>query len=253
MQIVGGGDWFRVTDLGDGVTLIEEPYAGSLVSANVWHVRGRDRDLVVDAGLGVASLMAEVPWLFEHEPVLVLSHAHLDHMGGAHEFRDVRVHSAEVDAVRRPGAASLVTAVELELLGLDAEAEGGNLPQLLLDALPDENFDVAAYGLVPVPSASAVTEADVIDLGDRTFSVLHLPGHTPGSLSVLEIDSGSLFTGDVLYEGGLIDSCVGSDPAAYQDTMRRLLGLDIVRAFPGHGRVLSPSEMRSIASDYLRA
>ena len=52
MQIVGGGDWFRVTDLGDGVTLIEEPYAGSLVSANVWHVRGRDRDLVVGQGQG---------------------------------------------------------------------------------------------------------------------------------------------------------------------------------------------------------
>lgn len=252
MRVVDRRDWFRVTDLGDGVTLIEEPFAGPLVSANIWHVRGRDRDLVVDAGLGVAALRTDVPWLFEHDPVLVLSHAHLDHMGGAHEFDDVRVHRAEADEVRRPGDASLVTRVELELLGLDPGDEGGELPELLLDALPHEDFDVDAYALSPVPEAAALDEGDVIDLGDREFSVLHLPGHTAGSLSLLEVASGSLFTGDVIYEGGLIDSCLGADPAAYRDTMRRLLEVEVTRVLPGHGRVLPRVDMQAIAEDYLR-
>ena len=52
MRVVDPADWFRVSDVGDGVTLIEEPHVDPLLSANVWHVRGRDRDLVVDAGLG---------------------------------------------------------------------------------------------------------------------------------------------------------------------------------------------------------
>lgn len=40
LLLVGENDWLRVTDLGDGVTLIEEPFADDLVSANIWHVRG---------------------------------------------------------------------------------------------------------------------------------------------------------------------------------------------------------------------
>ena len=38
------------------LTLITEPHVDELVSANMWLVRGRERDLLVDCGLGVASL-----------------------------------------------------------------------------------------------------------------------------------------------------------------------------------------------------
>lgn len=253
MRVVGEESWFRVTPLGEGVTLVEEPYAGELLSANLWHVRGRDRDLVLDAGLGVVALRTALPWLFEHDPVLVLSHAHLDHMGGAHEFDDVRVHSAELDEVRAPGPSSLRTRRLLSLLGLDAEAEEAADDDVLLDALPTEAYDLDAYRLAAAPAATALHDGDVVDLGDRRFEVLHLPGHTPGSLNLLDADAGVLLTGDVVYEGGLIDSCTGSDPAAYAATMRRLLDVDIDRALPGHGPVLDRAQLRAIADDYLRA
>lgn len=252
MQVVDEGEWFRVTDVGDGITLIEEPYASDLLSANLWHVRGRDRDLVLDAGLGVAPLGTAVPWLFENDPVLVLSHAHLDHMGGAHEFDDVRVHEAELDEVRAPGPTSLRTARLFELLGLTSYVEPGQ-PDVLLDALPHDGYDVDAYALLPSASVSALHEGDVIDLGDRAFTVLHLPGHTPGSINLLDVDAGLLLSGDVLYEGGLIDDCVGSDRAAYRTTMRRLIDLDLERALPGHGRALPRDDVRAIASGYLAA
>ena len=45
----------------------------------------------------------------------------------------------------------------------------------------------------------------MIDLGDRVFEVVHLPGHTPGSAGLIDRDSGVLFTGDVLYDGDLLD------------------------------------------------
>jgi glyoxylase-like metal-dependent hydrolase (beta-lactamase superfamily II) len=231
---------------------VEEPYASDLLSANLWHVRGRDRDLVLDAGLGVVALRRALPWLFEHDPVLVLSHAHLDHMGGAHEFDDVRVHEAELGEVTAPGPSSLRTRTLLQLLGLDAEAEGATEDDVLLEALPEASYDLETYGLVAAPRASAVRDGDVIDIGDREFTVVHLPGHTPGSLNLLEAGSGLLLSGDVVYEGGLIDSCVGSDVAAYRRSMQRLLDLDVERVLPGHGPTLTPARLRAIATDYLR-
>ena len=54
-----------------------------LLQANVWLVRGRDRDLLIDSGLGIASLRSALAALALRDPVLVLTHAHLDHMGPA--------------------------------------------------------------------------------------------------------------------------------------------------------------------------
>ena len=165
MRVVDPTRWFRVSDLGDGVTLVEEPYVDPLLSANIWHVRGRDRDLVVDAGLGVVSLRAQLPWLFEHDPVIVLSHAHLDHMGGAHEFADCRVHAAEAAEVRRPGPVSLEGRRLLEILGLDVGEEP--VPDLLLEALPDAAYDPGSYALAGVEAVTELGDGDVVDLGDR--------------------------------------------------------------------------------------
>jgi len=249
MRVVDPTQWFRVSDVGDGVTLIEEPFVDSLLSANIWHVRGRDRDLVVDAGLGVVSLRSQLPWLFENNPVVVLSHAHLDHMGGAHEFADCRVHSAEAAEVRRPGAVSLNGPRLLEILGLDAEGE--SVPDLLLEAFPDADYDPGSYALTGAIRLTELRDGDVVDLGDRQLGVMHLPGHTRGSINVFDADAGHLFTGDVLYDGGLIDTCVGSDVDAYAVTMRALLDVAVTRAFPGHGRILDRSDVQRIAADYL--
>ena len=50
---------------------------------------------MVDAGLGVHSLRSGARPLFEREPDLLLTHAHLDHIGGAHEFGMSYAHIAE--------------------------------------------------------------------------------------------------------------------------------------------------------------
>ncbi len=45
-------DWWRVQRLGDGVSLIDEPHILPFYRCNCWHVRGRDRDMLVDSGMG---------------------------------------------------------------------------------------------------------------------------------------------------------------------------------------------------------
>ncbi len=48
--------WFHRKRVDDDITLIFEPHVHPLIRCNVWHLRGRDRDLLVDTALGLASL-----------------------------------------------------------------------------------------------------------------------------------------------------------------------------------------------------
>ena len=45
-------DWWRIERKGDDVTLISEPFIQEFYRCNCWHVRGRDRDMLVDSGTG---------------------------------------------------------------------------------------------------------------------------------------------------------------------------------------------------------
>ena len=67
--------------------------------------------------------------------------------------------------------------------------------------------------------------------------VLHTPGHTEGSVCLLAVDTGALFSGDTLFAGGWgrVD-LPGGDPGAMVASLGRLLTLeDHVAVLPGHG------------------
>ena len=66
---------------------------------------------------------------------------------------------------------------------------------------------------------------DVIDLGDRAFEVLHLPGHSSGSVGLFDRRSGQFFSGDVVYDGELLDELEDSVIDDYLVSMERLLRL----------------------------
>ena len=87
--------WYETIRLGDGVTLIHEPWIKPFFRCNIWHVRRRDRDLLFDSGLGHFSLRRHVPLVGERKLACVASHTHFDHIGCHHEFPDRCVHRAE--------------------------------------------------------------------------------------------------------------------------------------------------------------
>ncbi|RHW27271.1 MBL fold metallo-hydrolase [Nocardioides immobilis] len=233
----------RVTD---DLIRIDEPHVHELLRANIWQVRGRERDLVVDAGLGVASLRGHVPALFERDPVLVLTHRHLDHVGSAHEFGDRRMHPAtEVDGT----PASLRGPEVAALLGL----EWPDAPDLLINGVPSETFEVDDYAIPPAPATAVLSDGDTIDLGDRQLRVLHLPGHTPGCLCLFDEHSGALFSGDVVYDDVLLDELPESDIPAYFDSMRRLRSLPVEVVYPGHGDPFDGDRLGELVDAYVAA
>ena len=78
MERMGPGDWWRVRPVGDGVTWIDEPHVREFYRCNVWHVRGRDRDMLVDSGMGVVSLRDWVPMVTERLKPLQAVQVQLD-------------------------------------------------------------------------------------------------------------------------------------------------------------------------------
>lgn len=90
--------WFAVEWLPGGIVRIWEPHMSRLLRANMFLIAGRDRHLLVDAGMGVASLRTFLGPLLDRPVTLLLTHAHVDHVGSAAEFADdIIMHPAEAD------------------------------------------------------------------------------------------------------------------------------------------------------------
>jgi glyoxylase-like metal-dependent hydrolase (beta-lactamase superfamily II) len=233
------------------VTKLTEPHLSGLVSANLWWIRGQRHDVVVDTGLGVASIRKHLPEVLDHDTLAVISHSHLDHTGGAHEFTHVAVHQLEAGALTSPPPASLHPRTEMQLLGL-AIGDSDPLPDSFLEALPEPGYDPATYAVRPAVVTRALGDGDTIDLGDRRLRVIHSPGHTPGSIVLLDEDLRWLYTGDVVYDGPLFDEMHGADISSYVATMRQLLELDLDVVHPGHDPSFGPEKLHDIGEAYLR-
>ncbi len=244
-------DWYMQVEVSSDVIRISEPHVNELLSANFWWLRGNDRDIVIDAGLGVVALREAIPGLFERDPMVLLTHAHLDHVGGAAEFGERAAHPAEAEVLAAGVPASLYGAELYDKLGIDAAGEP--VPELMIDVLPGPGYDPATYRVEPMTLTRLLDDGDRIDLGGRVLTVLHLPGHTPGSIALLEERTGTLHSGDIVYDGGLIDNLPNSDVAAYRRSMQFLADLDVSVVHPGHGHSFDRTRLRELAETYLRA
>jgi glyoxylase-like metal-dependent hydrolase (beta-lactamase superfamily II) len=244
--------WFSFQRISDDITLILEPHVTRLEQCNMWHVRGRDRDLLVDTGMGVASLHEAARHLFDKPVSALATHTHIDHVGSLHEFAERIAHHAEAsELVRESPNFSLYRDEHPAEFIAAVERAGYSVGATLISALPRADYDLHTLVRPAAPATRLVDEGDVIDLGDRIFEVLHLPGHSPGSIGLLETRTGTLFSGDAIYDGPLLDDIPGSDLAAYIRTMRRLLTLTVRVVHAGHDPSFDGARLRILARAYL--
>ena len=239
MRIATPETWYETTRLEDGVTHIHEPFIKAFYRCNVWHVRGRDKDMLVDSGMGVVSLREQVPKVAERPCVAVASHTHFDHIGCHHEFAERVVHKDEADLMANPTRAGTLA--------------DPYVTDDIFTVLPPAPYSSTEYNVTAAPATRLVGDGDVIDLGDRHFEVMHTPGHSPGEIMLWEAASGILFSGDTVYDGPLIDDAYHSDIAAYVASMKRILDLPVRLVHGGHFPSFGGARYRALIREYLEA
>lgn len=179
------------------------------VSTNVWVLA----DMRTREAIAIDTATPSVRWLTQllSDEGLALrfvisTHRHWDHIGD------------NAEAVIATGAT----------LGVHAADRAG---------LEHPDANAAPFPIPPSLPALEIEEGSHIRFGDMDLTVLHTPGHTDGSVCLLGVDDGVLFTGDTLFAGswGRTD-LPGGDAAQMVESLSRLAMLDAnLMVLPGHG------------------
>ena len=232
-------NWFDVQRIAPGVKSIAEPL--HMENIKSYLVEGERDVAVIDTGLGIGDFASVVRRESARDPLVLLTHAHWDHIGDAWKFPRVLVHPSEAYAVRR----GFPNAMMRMMVGPDAMHE---------TAVP-EGFDIETAAIPGCEPTGELNEGDRIDLGGRVLEVFHTPGHSQGGVSFLDRDSGILFSGDALNYGEMWLYLPRSDAAAFRDTLHKLARIvedeDVRLIYPSHFTVpMDPAHVREALEAY---
>jgi glyoxylase-like metal-dependent hydrolase (beta-lactamase superfamily II) len=212
--------WFKVHRHGKGIIRIDEH--GHRHRINSYLVEGARDVAIIDAGMGFANFKELADSLSDRDPIVLLTHAHWDHVGDAWLYDRVFVHESETDDLRTG-----TTNQQLQHWFQQRHLFNVDYP-------PETDPDSRC---IPGTEPSGyLNEGDVIDLGERELEVIHTPGHSVGSVSFMDWNNRAIFTGDAVYGGTLLINFEGTDPEAYRETFRKLAALspDIDEVYGAH-------------------
>ena len=194
----------------DNRIIIKRLVVGSL-SANCYIVGSENtgEGLVIDPGGNARDIIEAIDDSRLNIKTIVLTHGHSDHIAALYDIQDrtgaeVAIHTEDADFLHGRGSFSSMFGISYK---------------------------------TPHPPDRLLHDEDIIDAGGLRFSVLHTPGHTPGSICLLADDK--VFTGDTLLYRGIGTTLMpGSSRRQLIDSIHaRLMVLpDETRIYPGHGR-----------------
>lgn len=189
-------DWFAIEDVAEGVIAIGEPRYYQINWSYL--ILGKRRGLLFDTGTGIRDIAPVVRKLTTLPVTALPSHMHFDHTGGLSRFSHIALPDLQV---------------------LRACDEGGWLR-------PTNDLFVGWWegmNWTPVKICQWLSIGTRIDLGGRVLDLLHTPGHSPDSVSLLDRNGNMLFAADFVYPGKLYAQIVNSNLKSYLDSAEALL------------------------------
>jgi glyoxylase-like metal-dependent hydrolase (beta-lactamase superfamily II) len=201
-------EWFLVYKLTHDTFAIYEPY--QFDEAISYLLLGEDKAILVDTGTGIGDLRKLVEELTQLPITVVNTHAHWDHIGDNHQFDRIICfdHPECIDRL---------------LKGVDnARLRPSITGDSIWKPLPEE-LDSDTWEIPSVKPTHLLKDGEIIDLGeDRKLEVIHTPGHSPGSICLLDPKNRLLFTGDIFFPGPLYAYSEDVDIDLYMASIDRL-------------------------------
>lgn len=201
---------FAVAEMGNGVfSLSLSPFG-----FRQYLILGSEKALLVDTGFGFRSLKKVVDSLTKLPIILVNTHGHPDHSGGNAEF-----------------GAPFLHPLDNEVYDIKC-----SLAARIKEASDDMGVKNAEQLLQPEPpKPKKMQDGEVFQLGGRTLRVLHTPGHTRGSVCLLDSKTGMLFSGDTVQNTptALLGK-YATRVSEYVASLKKLKEFEITAICPGH-------------------
>ena len=173
---------------------------------------------VIDPGDDAPRILATAEDLGLTVKKILLTHGHVDHISAAGDVKE---------------------ATEAEVVIHEADA-------FLLATGREQAAMFGWFISTPCPAPDrTVDDGETLEVGNLRLSVLHTPGHSPGSISLLADDH--VFVGDLVFAGsvGRVDLPGGSGPTLIRSVKDKILPLaDGVRLHTGHGPESTVGEER---------
>lgn len=190
---------------------------------------------IIDSGVtasaaGIPAELAKLGRRVEDLRWILLTHGHIDHVGGAVALWEATGRKAEV--VISAGDSGFLRSRRAhvdEALAL----RGGFVDAAALEAAKTaETLEAISGEMEPTRT---VTDGDVLDLGGVTVRVVAVPCHTPGAVAYVVEGQNDVFAGDAVQCYGAASGFPGyEDPVGALASLERLRGLTPARLYLGH-------------------
>lgn len=209
-------DWFKVKKVADRTWVIRDK-----THVACYLVEGEKKSLLIDTCWGLGNL-AELVQSITSLPIdVVITHGHPDHVCGAFQFNDLYISKED----------------ESLLNAFYNTQTRRNLIENRFKDYPDE-FSKEEWINAELDRVSIIKEEDVFELGKRDLKVIAAPGHTPGSICLLDEKNELLFSGDSIQTAPVLMHLDTSLPlSTYFDSIVHVCSFEDAyeKILPAHG------------------
>lgn len=172
---------YQVRQLENDVYAITET-----ASIHIYVILGSKEALVLDMGYGYGNLVEQIRQITDLPLRVIASHGHPDHALGAYQFSKIYIHPKDMAYLKET----------------DTKQFRQQMLSYRLNKMPDlkGKIDEQQFlnGSLDHVQMEPIVEGDVIDIGKYQFDVIEIPGHSYGSIALLEKKQKWLFTGDTI-------------------------------------------------------